>query len=237
VAFNAAVKVACSDKGSDGVKNAKKDKPQEKVVNSDPPPPATQLEEAVLTMNEVVKDRYIPAGTDTPYYKFNFKSVYLDRNQPSATINLTPAVDSLTVDASGKSQLLRLFVKAKGLDEVILSFSGATLSVSNPASLPNYVTPVEKSPQPAASLTVTLPTVSESPTTDNDNSPPTVVDVPLNGLVATRSVTITAVGQKKGINGSKPTPVVGAVSVISVPVIAPRHQKPATRAGSVFTSP
>src|SRR5208337_1952510 len=182
---------------------------------------ATQLN-AELTIDEVVDKHWdngnSPAATNPPptppSNNFKFKSVYLDGSvQDNTDIHLMAAADTLTVDTNGNGQI-RLFVTAKGLDDVVLSFTGAKLAASSLPD-PKIATPVETAPQPAASLKVVLATGSSA------SSSPTVVDVNLQGLVATRTATITAVGRKKVTAVGDPTPVVGAVSVITLPVIAP----------------
>lgn len=201
---NPAVNDACPDPGPGGVKN-----------QDENPAPAKQLDDAVLTIDKLVDTRWgnKPATADTPAY-LTFESLYLDGStQVKASVAILPAVDTVTVDANGKSQSLRLFVTAtaKVFDDVVLSFSGATLA----ASLSSNATPVEAAPQPAASLKVGPLAVGSA----------TVVDVSLQGLVATRTVTITAVGRKQGPAGGDPKPVAGAVSVIALPVIAPSSSK------------
>lgn len=194
----------CYCQGLDGIKNS-----EQSLAWTMP------LHKAELTIEETVDNRWINEHTsaDTCPYKFTFRSLYVDGSSPSNTnIAILSGVDTLTVDATGKSQL-RLFLTTKGFDDVVLSFSGATLATP----LPTNATAVEKAPQPAASLKVALATDSST----------NVVDVNLQGGVATRTISVTAVGRKKVAGVGDPKPVAGAISVITIPFIAPSSTKQA----------
>lgn len=199
---NAAKEAACPDAPRDGGK----------IAAPAPPTPIT----GTLLLSEVADHRWDNGNQDDKSPKpvgYTFTHLYYDGSAASsASVTLSAAADTLTTDATGKGTV-RLFVGAKGLDEVNIAFAGASLATPLPAN----TAAVQPATQPAAELKVATAAGSTSPI---------VLDVNLQGMVAARVVTIIATGKATaaGQNAAKAVP--GATTALALPVIALTPAKP-----------
>ena len=157
-----------------------------------------------LVLSEAHDTRWGDSGAK---FGYTFPHLYYDGNPTNnPSVGVIAAADTVTADPTGKG-IIRLFVTAKDVDEVDLSFSGATLGLP----LPGSASSVQTAPQPAADLKVT---------TGSTTAGPTVLDVRLEGLIANRAVTITAVGKTVQPGQKTPKAVPGAFSSVVLPVQA-----------------
>jgi hypothetical protein len=183
------------------------------------PAPAVKLEHASLFIEQLTDDRWNGNNAAVELSTLEFRSVYYSGSTADleTSVSVTAATDTITAVPNpaapnlASTAQLRLQLKVgKDLQDVVLSFGGATL-----ASVPSlsYVKAAEgKLPDgsllPFASLDITPPDkIAFGPT-------PITVDVNLQGITATRAVTITATG--RDVNKK----VVGVTS-FAIPVIAP----------------
>jgi len=156
-------------------------------------------------------------GTDS-FSPVTYETVfYSDGVQPSTTVKMTAASDSLSVDQTGSSQI-RLFVAGgKNLTDIEIQLEGASLAPASAATPnPPNVTFAEKT-APYATLIVAVQAAS---------SPPAVLDLYLRGITPSRAVTITGIGR---LNGKA---VAGAQAVLVLPAIANTPAKSTSTAPS-----
>jgi hypothetical protein len=180
---------------------------------------ATRLKAATLFIQQSSDDRWNGNNRPAELTSLELKNVFYSSSpaELETSLGITAASDTITAvpntasASEGGTAQLRLQLKAgKDLQDVVLSFSGATLATL--PSLP-YTKPAEDklpngSSLPLAAIAVTPP--------DNlaFGSTPVSLDVSLKGITVARVVTITATGrdkQKKAVT----------VSSLALPVVAP----------------
>lgn len=185
----------------------------------------TRLRDAKLLVYRVLDQRWINARSASPsrfedlacdgQCNFEFDTVMFDGTAQSAvTVGLSAGADSITADSAQGTGKTRLIVKIdKDLDSVVIAVSGGFIT-----ALPT-VTGTATVTQTNGGLTVT-PTAPGTATT-------VVLDIPMQGLVIGRAVTITGTGQKN----QKPT--TSGAPVLVLPILgAPNAAKSATTSGS-----
>src|SRR5262249_20904812 len=116
---------------------------------------------------------------------FEFDNVVFDGTAQSAlSVGLTAGADSVSADPTQGTGKLHLILKIdKDLDSVVMGFSGGVV-----AGLPT-MTGSAAVAQTDGGLTVVPSAPGTSPTT-------VVLDVPLQGLVVGRAITVTGTGQR-----------------------------------------
>jgi hypothetical protein len=190
-----------------------------------PPKPAqpVELNSATLTLNQQDDSRWasatiIPSRSPAPSYTFDH-IVYDSSALPDTSVSLMAAADSITNDGTGKGRVRLLIKGGKGLDDVALSIIGGSISHDG-----TVVSPTSPPPAVAAANAVTALAVNGGllikPLSSGKSGPnpgQIVLDVDLENLVAGRTVTVTATGEKGAGGAAKP--VTGSSSTIEVPVL------------------
>ncbi len=184
------------------------------------------LDGAKLILRRLVDNRWSPPSSEAAEQDpscleqcvFEFKSVVLDGTASLAqTVGLSADADTIIADPTTGVGKLRLFVKSdKDLDSVTIAFSGAA-----PSALPTVTGAATVTPLNGGLSVLPSPATASSPLSTG----PFVLDVPLQGLVVGRVMTISGTG----IKNKKPT--TGSVPVIVVPIIAPTNAAKAAPAG------
>lgn len=170
-----------------------------------------RLRSAKLVIYRVLDQRWVNARYAPPSLmeslacdgqcEFEFDTVMFDGTaQSSLTVGLTAGADSITADPTQGTGKTRLILKIdKDLDSVVIAVTGGFVT-----SLPT-VTGTAIVTQTNGGLTVTPATPGAATTV--------VLDIPLQGLVVGRAVTVTGTGQKN----QKPT--TSAVPLLVLPIV------------------
>lgn len=186
--------------------------PPPQAGKANPSPQPVELPLAKLYLLETGDGRW-NTPTLAPLATFN-DIIYSSSVPADTSLALTAAVDSIVSGAQGNGSLRFLIKMGKNLDDVAISMVGGSIAT---ATLATATGPM---PLPPVNGGLVIQKPPGPPTPGGPNQGQLVIDVTLQGLVAGRTVSVSATGEKNtALPGAtaKPTPV--SSTMIEVPVL------------------
>src|SRR5262249_34327012 len=153
-----------------------------------------RLDSAKLIVRRVVDQRWTSLRSSEPHdgdsscpgkCKYEFDTVVFDGTaQSSVTVGLSAGADTLSADPAQGTGKVHLVLKIdKDLDSVVIGMTGGFVS-----ALPTLTG--------SATVTQTDSGLTVTPNAPGTSATTVVMDIPLQGLVIGRAITVTGTGQK-----------------------------------------